>query len=260
MGVGCGLERATTEEGAMASEREWVARYVPDVRYQQNVYARALAEELRPGASWLELGAGSKVHRGWVGVPEAELVARAALLVGADLDLPGLRANRHLHAGVMSDAARLPFGDAAFDLVTSNMVVEHLADPASAFREVRRVLRPGGAWLFVTPCSGYPVIALSRLLPANLRSRLAQVVEGRRSADIFPTHYRCNTPGRVRRLAAAAGLAAEEVLTFNSFPFFRRPPLILVEGAWIRVTDRLGPVGMRSNLLARLRRPVEAAA
>jgi SAM-dependent methyltransferase len=45
-------------------------------------------------------------------------------------------------------AEALPFGDASFDLVLSYDVFEHVDDPVRAFRELRRVLRPGGhAWL-----------------------------------------------------------------------------------------------------------------
>lgn len=41
-------------------------------------------------------------------------------------------------------ALRLPFADATFDLVTNAFVARNLSDLAVAFREVRRVLRPGG--------------------------------------------------------------------------------------------------------------------
>lgn len=42
----------------------------------------------------------------------------------------------------------LPFGDAAFDLVISGLVLEHLRGLDGFFREARRVLRPGGRAVF----------------------------------------------------------------------------------------------------------------
>lgn len=45
---------------------------------------------------------------------------------------------------VRGDAAALPFGDAAFDVVFSSAVWEHLPDVPAATREVNRVLRPEG--------------------------------------------------------------------------------------------------------------------
>jgi len=44
-------------------------------------------------------------------------------------------------------ALHLPFGDGAFDLVTNAFVARNLSDLGAAFREVRRVLRPGGVFL-----------------------------------------------------------------------------------------------------------------
>ncbi len=50
---------------------------------------------------------------------------------------------------VQADAESLPFGDAAFDLACSAFgAVPFVADPARVMREVFRVLRPGGRWVF----------------------------------------------------------------------------------------------------------------
>ncbi|MGH2805128.1 MAG: class I SAM-dependent methyltransferase [Thermoleophilaceae bacterium] len=46
------------------------------------------------------------------------------------------------------EASSLPFEDASFDLVFGHAVLHHLPDLAGAFRELRRVLRPGGAVAF----------------------------------------------------------------------------------------------------------------
>jgi SAM-dependent methyltransferase len=46
------------------------------------------------------------------------------------------------------DASSLPFEDGSFDLVFGHAVLHHLPDLAGAFREFRRVLRPGGVVAF----------------------------------------------------------------------------------------------------------------
>jgi 2-polyprenyl-3-methyl-5-hydroxy-6-metoxy-1,4-benzoquinol methylase len=43
--------------------------------------------------------------------------------------------------------ARLPFDNASFDLVTSNSVLHHVADPVAFFDEIARVAKPDGAVL-----------------------------------------------------------------------------------------------------------------
>ncbi len=53
---------------------------------------------------------------------------------------------------VTGDVETLPFADSRFDLVIANDSLEHFSDPASAFSELSRVLRPGGGlFLFFTP-------------------------------------------------------------------------------------------------------------
>lgn len=49
------------------------------------------------------------------------------------------------------DLERLTFHDASFDLVVTQDVMEHIFDPGLAFKEIARVLRPGGAHIFTVP-------------------------------------------------------------------------------------------------------------
>ena len=56
---------------------------------------------------------------------------------------------------VACEAASLPFEDGSFDLVFGHAVLHHLPDLAGAFREFRRVLRPGGAVAFCGEPSRY---------------------------------------------------------------------------------------------------------
>ena len=53
------------------------------------------------------------------------------------------------------DASRLPFPDGSFDIVFGHAVLHHLPDLEGAFREMRRVLRPGGAVAFCGEPSRY---------------------------------------------------------------------------------------------------------
>lgn len=51
------------------------------------------------------------------------------------------------------DVQQLTFTDGSFDLCTSTEVFEHVEDDMAGFREIQRVLRPGGALVFTVPMS-----------------------------------------------------------------------------------------------------------
>ena len=63
-------------------------------------------------------------------------------------------------AMVMSADDLNTFADAEFSVVVALHLVEHLPDPQHTLREVSRILKPGGLWLFATP---HPDYSLRRL-------------------------------------------------------------------------------------------------
>ena len=81
---------------------------------------------------------------------------RSADVVALDIALPMLgqarRRGRWLRRPqcVCADAERLPFGDACFDLVFSNLMLQWCVDLEVVFGELQRVLRPGGLLLFTS--------------------------------------------------------------------------------------------------------------
>lgn len=50
--------------------------------------------------------------------------------------------------GRVADAERIPYEDETFDLVVGHAVLHHIPDVPAAFREVLRVLKPGGRFVF----------------------------------------------------------------------------------------------------------------
>ncbi len=81
--------------------------------------------------------------------PRAMFVAAdiAAAMLARASDRPDLP--RHCTL-VCADAEHLPFADAAFDLVFSNLTLQWCPDPEQAFREARRVLAERALYLFTT--------------------------------------------------------------------------------------------------------------
>jgi ubiquinone/menaquinone biosynthesis C-methylase UbiE len=213
-----------------------IQKVIPEIEYHQNRYARGLAGLVQPGCRWLDIGAGTTLHEGWLGVKAAELADKAQFLVGCDVVETHLARNTLLHSATVSDAAQLPFRDCSFNLVTANMVVEHLANPESVFRQVARVLVPGGRFVFVTPNLNNPVVRTASVaFSAPVRKRVAHFLDGRADEHIFHTFYRANTASAIQRLASTVKLGVETLDTFNSFPYIRQFwPLTALEALWIK--------------------------
>jgi SAM-dependent methyltransferase len=130
---------------------------------------------------------------------------------------------------LLGPQGRVPFPDAAFDLIASRWVLEHIEDPAAFLSEVSRLLRPGGSFVSLTVNAWHYVAWLSRLLgilPHAITQRLVQRLYGRPAHDTFPTYYRLNTPGQFRRTVRRAGLELEAVVHFANPDYFRFSPLL----------------------------------
>ena len=75
--------------------------------------------------------------------------AKPARLLGLGMNAAELRANELLDGAVVADlnaTPALPFADSSLDAVICTVSVDYLTRPVEVFREVRRVLRPGGVF------------------------------------------------------------------------------------------------------------------
>lgn len=113
--------------------------------YAEDMAARVA--ELRPGRV-LETAAGTGVvTEALLGaLPDAEIVATD--LNQAMLDVAAARLGSPRASFRAADAQSLPFGDGEFDAIVCQFGAMFFPDRVGAYREARRVLRPGGAFLF----------------------------------------------------------------------------------------------------------------
>ena len=104
--------------------------------------AAYLVPHLRPGLSLLDVGCGP-------GTITADLAARLqpGTVAGLDASSDIIAAARRDYPAVtfaVGDVYHLEYPDASWDIVHAHQVLQHLADPVAALREMRRVARPGG--------------------------------------------------------------------------------------------------------------------
>ncbi len=215
---------------------------VKPIRHPQRVYFQRLVELLRSEADWLDVGCGRQLVPWWMnGQAEIEtsLRSKSRLLVGVDSDFAALRDNRSCLWRLHADSIALPFADASFDLVTSNMVFEHLEKPFESLMEIRRVLRRGGRLLLLTPNWLDIVTIAARAIPNRWHPAIVSRLEARSAADVYPTHFRFNRPKTVETMLREAGFKSwrieqlEQPATYAHVPFAAR-----IENIWHRMAAR----------------------
>ena len=121
------------------------------------------------GARILEYGCGQ-------GGRLFQLAPYAASLAAIDLSPIGVQQARKEaeERGIKADirvmnAEALEFDDGTFDLIVGNGILHHL-DLERAFREIRRVLVPGGRAFFMEPLGHNPMVNLYRRMTPKLRT------------------------------------------------------------------------------------------
>lgn len=151
------------------------------------------------------------------------LVAREALgVVGAGGSVIGVDPSVGMmsHAEVpglervRGRAEALPFADASFDFLCLGYALRHLADLEGAFREFRRVLRPGGRLLVleITRPASRVAAALLRAYLRDVVPALTRLMASSRDTPVLYRYYwdsieACVPPGRIVATLAAAGFA-----------------------------------------------------
>jgi ubiquinone/menaquinone biosynthesis C-methylase UbiE len=236
----------------------WQAERIvlPGFKAPQSQYEDLLKGQVSANTRWLDVGAGHQVLSSWRFAEEKELVSLSRLIVGFDHELEALRRHRTIKQRCQGDMGNLPFRDNCFDLVTANMVVEHLQQPTVEFREVYRTLRAGGLFVFHTPNGlGYSVL-MSRLLPGAVKRGLIKVLDGRRSEDIFKTYYYANTQYEILKLAKSTGFEVSKLeMICASADLAVIPPLAVFELFCIKLLTTSPLRALRSNIIAVLRKP-----
>ncbi len=235
----------------------WTLRraIAPNLRYSQSWYEEALKRYVTSSVEWVEIGCGHSILPSWRVNEELPLVKTWKARFGIDYDLLSLKAHRNIKKKLRGDVTKLPFISEAFDLVTANMVVEHLDNPDDQFREISRILRPKGIFLFHTPNAyGYGVI-LAKFVPEWLKGKLIYLLEGREEQDIFPTHYKANTEAQVKMLAQANGFEVLQLdLIATDAIFAMVPPIAALELLWIKVLMTKPFRSLRTNMIVALRK------
>ena len=169
----------------------------------------------------------------------AEALARdAGEVVGCDItpEMLDKARERCAKAGLANTrftpgrAEALPFPDASFDVVVSRSAVHHFPDPSAAFREMARVVKPGGRIITVDVQSS----------ESPDEAALHNALEILRD----PSHVRMLPKSALHRALTDAGLVIENAISWINHREFSE---------WMKITaapERIAPLEVVMTALA----------
>jgi len=238
---------------SLLSVQTWKRRLYPRPEQGDACFAfRGLLDQfLRPDFRVLDIGAGAGELNAY------QLRGRVREIIGVDLD-PRVQTNPLLDRGIVGNATALPLEDRSVDLAFSIYMMEHVARPASFIREIRRVLRPGGFYLALTPNVRHYVCLASRITPECFHRWFRRRHMNVNEDDTFGTYYRLNTRSDLRRQFEAHGFKTRRLTSLEIQPNYLTfsLPTFLVGAFYERVVNRSeGWADWRVNILCAFEKP-----
>jgi ubiquinone/menaquinone biosynthesis C-methylase UbiE len=185
------------------------------------------------------------------GVTTLRAARMASSATGADISAPlvSVATTRAGEQGldnvdfIVADAQIHPFPDAAFDHVISQFGLMFFDDPVGAFRNLARVLRPGGRIRFVT-WQGVEANEWIRLVADAVAQHVERPVLGGLSAG--PGMFALDQPGEIDSVLHDAGFTDVEVES-------RTPDIVIAGGGRLEESlEFLFGMGIVRGLLGRL--------
>lgn len=239
-------ELSSKEQRQLSFKRRYKQAY-PSWDDSMVLLTRLVGERISSKTDVVDVGCG---HGNFV---IDELAGRFGKRIGFDLAKESTTHNTSVAQVVIGNDNQLPFADGAFDLALSLWTLEHVKHPAVLFKEIQRVLKPGGIFAFVTPNRPSLLIFIRRLMSKRFADWLLEYFYGRKDDDVFDVYYRANDIKTLQQLAQQAGLEVEymrenEDPSYTSFGTFTH--------ALSAMFSRLPWSVSKPHLIVVLRKPV----
>lgn len=156
--------------------------------------------------------------------------------VGLDIYRPIIRKANQIYndnksAFIVADLHKLPFCRQIFNIIVVCDVIEHLWDPVSVLREMKRVSNNKANLIIATPNKLNPIITLEQLLPSSFIRAIFKLMK-RKFEE--PRLYRLNTPNQLTRELTNEGYDVKQLIMLSEC-FFDIPLVYYVSKIWQKI-------------------------
>lgn len=188
-----------------------------NANWDDDLFRRILLDKIKPDYSCLDYGAG----RG--NIEQMNFKGIAKFIAGVDPEEEEVFNNPYLDEAKQLDLKNniIPYDDNTFDVVFSNNVMEHIQNPGIVFKEIQRVLKPGGLFLSKTPNKWHYVSIIARLTPTWFHE-FYNKLRGRKTIDTFPTTYKLNSKRTVNKYSKESGFVVRRIQLIEGRPEYLR--------------------------------------
>lgn len=208
-----------------AAERLWKKYYSCD-EHAYNIYEQRIEANLSRDFTILDAGCGATAP------VLTKFVGRCRKAIGVDLVPFNASQCQGVHL-LQNDLSNIELESSTVDLVISRSVLEHIPNVESVYKELSRVLKPGGKFIFLVPNLWDYISIASYLIPNSLHKLIVEKASGRPEEDVFATYYRSNTKGSITRLAQRTGFSVSSFEYLGQYPYmFEFNPLLFQMGIY----------------------------
>lgn len=185
--------------------RDAYARLTPTWRRSLELYRDQIDHLVTPTSRLLDVGCGH-------GTLLKDVYAKTPHCYGLEPDAAALAKNTLIPHKAVGFVEHMPFEDNFFDVIVLEWVLEHLDNPVESFREIHRVLKPGGHVVFITPNAWNYNTWLIRAVPNRFHAFFTKRLYGRPDGDTYPVRYRINAAKTMDRVLGSVGFVRSSLI------------------------------------------------
>lgn len=137
-------------------------------------------------------------------------------IIGVDNDATVFKSNQVVDNKIVASLDKIPLADNIIDTAVATFVIEHVDNPKDIFKEIFRILVPGGYFIFITTNICNPVIFFSKLLPYSVHLFLREKLLHKSDEGTHETYYQANTYSKLEELSKQVGFKGCEVIKMGN--------------------------------------------